>query len=221
MTSADPPPDVANYVTGDMFRTRLQIGDYQGGYCSATSRCLRFRSTTCTEFPRSWARDGIAIGGRRRRAPSRIRRRQRRPNGAAPGDITALTDFAGSFDLAAFVNPLAAPLFFSDVQDSLARAAASEGDSLDAGALSIALADGHAHVTGKIDATGGDTEFQLRRDSEHGELHRAGSGVGGLHAGALGGRSACTHCQAAQLAGALVHDWQRAVGCGCGAGGST
>jgi hypothetical protein len=83
------------------------------------------------------------------------------PTGPLEGDVTALTDFAGSFDLAAFINPLAAPLFFSDVQTSLSSAGASAGATLDTSALSVTLANGHAHVAGTLDATGGNLNFSF------------------------------------------------------------
>jgi len=160
VTSTDPPPDVASYVTGDMFRARLE---------SAIVKAVAFGAISLPQIPvdylhgipafvdergiASVAVDGALLLGFSTDSDGQT--------GALSGDVTALTDFAGSFDLAAFVNPLAAPLFFSDVQDSLAKAATSAGDALDTSALSIVLADGHAHVTGKIDATGATLNFSF------------------------------------------------------------
>ncbi|ADV80903.1 hypothetical protein [Terriglobus saanensis] len=160
VTSADPPPDVASYVTGDMFRVRLQ---------TEISLALLTGIISLPQIPidylhgipafvaengiSSVAVDGALLLGFAVESDS--------PTGPLQGDVTALTDFAGSFALAAFVNPLAAPLFFSDVQDALSSAASSQGATLDTGSLSVTLADGHAHVTGKLDATGGTLNFSF------------------------------------------------------------
>jgi hypothetical protein len=160
VTSADPPPDIANYVTGDMFRARLQ---------SAIVEAVAIGAISLPQIPvdylhgipafvdargiASVAVDGALLLGFSTNSDGQT--------GALSGDATALTDFAGSFDLAAFVNPLAAPLFFSDVQASLSSAGASAGAILDTSTLSITLADGHAHVKGTLDATGGNLNFSF------------------------------------------------------------
>jgi hypothetical protein len=160
VTSANPPPDVANYVTGDMFRMRLQ---------TAIATAVLLGGISLPQIPIDYlhgvpafvskngigsvAVDGALLLGFAAGSGS--------PTGPLQGDVTALTDFAGSFDLAAFVNPLAAPLFFSDVQDALGSAASSQGATLDAGALSITLVDQHAHVVGKLDATGATLNFSF------------------------------------------------------------
>jgi hypothetical protein len=160
VTSADPPPDVASYVTGDMFRARLE---------SAIIKAVAFGAISLPQIPVDYLHGILAFVDARGIASVAVdgalllgfSSSSDGQTGALSGHVTALTDFAGSFDLAAFVNPLAAPLFFSDVQDSLAKAATSAGDTLDTSALSIVLADGHAHVTGKIDATGATLNFSF------------------------------------------------------------
>jgi hypothetical protein len=160
VTSADPPLDIGGYVTGDMFRMRLQ---------TTISGAVLFGQISLPQIPldylhgipafvseneiQSVAVDGALLLGFAVGSDS--------PTGPLPGDVAALTDFAGAFDLAAFVNPLAARLFFSEVQDDLASAAASQGATLDTDALSITPADGHAYVTGRLDATGGTLNFSF------------------------------------------------------------
>jgi hypothetical protein len=158
VTSANPPLDVAEYVTGDMFRMRLQM---------AVILAVQFGGISLPQIPvdylngipafvseiQSVAVDGALLLG--------FAVGNNSPTGPLPGDVAALTDFAGGFDLVAFVNPLAARLFFSDVQDSLVSAGASQGATLDIDALNITLADGHAHVTGQLDATGATLNFSF------------------------------------------------------------
>lgn len=160
VTSADPPSDVASYVTGDMFRIRLESAVILAvalGYISLPQIPVDYLHGI-SAFVEERGIALIAVDGALLLGFSTD---QEGSTGALSGDVTALTDFAGSFDLAAFVNPLAAPLFFSDVQDALTGAATSAGDTLDTGALSITLADGHAHVAGKVDATGGTLNFSF------------------------------------------------------------
>ncbi|MFZ1164420.1 hypothetical protein [Mycobacterium sp.] len=160
VTSADAPPDVASYVTGDMFRMRLQTAiakAVQLGAISLPQIPVQFLNGIPTFVSEngieSVAVDGALLLGFNVGSDS--------PTGPLVGDVTALVDFAGSFDLAAFVNPLGAPLFFDDVRDQLATAASDQGVTLDAGALNITLADQHAHVTGNFDATGGTMNFSF------------------------------------------------------------
>jgi hypothetical protein len=158
VTSADAPPDVASYVTGNMFRTRLQTAIGTAVQLGAISLpqipvqylngIPRFVSENGIE---SVAVDGALLLGFNVGSDS--------PVGPLVGDVTALTDIAGTFDLAAFVNPLAAPLFFDDVREQLATNASAQGVTLDG--LNITLADQHAHITGNFDATGGTMSFSF------------------------------------------------------------
>jgi len=160
VTSADPPPEVAGYVTGDAFRGRLQTAivtavllgkialpripiDYLNGVPAFVAE-----NAVASVVVEGALLLGFAVG-------------DDSPTGPIQGDVSALTDFAGWFDLAAFVNPLAARLFFSDVESGLSRAAASQSATLDTGAFRIMSGDGLAHVTGKLDATGGTLNFSF------------------------------------------------------------
>jgi hypothetical protein len=160
VVSADPPADVAAYATGDMLRTRLQTAitdavetgmislpqipvDYLGGIPAFVG----------ADAVQSVVVDGALVLGFPVGDDS--------PTGPLPGDPAALADFAGSFDLAAAINPVAVRLFFNDVQDDLASSAASAGGTIDVGALKITPEVGFAYVTGKINATGGTLNFSF------------------------------------------------------------
>jgi hypothetical protein len=158
--SANPPVDVAAYVTGDMMRIRLQ---------TAITEAVLFGAISLPQIPvdylaalpafvsensvQSVVVDGALVLG----FPVGIAS----PTGPLPGDPVALADFAGSFDLAAAINPVAVRLFFNDVQDYLASDAAKADATLDVGALKIVPENGFAHVTGKIDATGATLNFSF------------------------------------------------------------
>ena len=76
------------------------------------------------------------------------------------GNVDLLADFAGTNDLAAFINAQAIPLLFQGLQNEIIKAVADNGATLQ-GDLSIGCGTGKFLLSGRASRTGGSANFSF------------------------------------------------------------
>jgi hypothetical protein len=76
------------------------------------------------------------------------------------GNVDLLADFAGTNDLAAFINAQAIPLLFQGLQNEIIKAVADNGATLQ-GDLSIGCGTGKFLISGRASRTGGSANFSF------------------------------------------------------------
>ena len=155
VTSAGTPPDIAELITGEEFRSRFERKFRQGVFVGR----ITLPSIDASFFG-PLARKATTVDARVRNGVLLIGLNYTDATHALTGDLEDLQDFARSSDVAGVIHADAVDVLLDDLRTRMVEGVADEGATLDS--FSVRARNGYFYVSGAVSKSEGTVNFSFR-----------------------------------------------------------